>query len=635
MMKSLFVALIGVVLTACGGSDGAGQEPSAESSQAPLVSSPKLGVVPPPRQAGVAAPLVVSGPPTYFGGAVLQPEIVSLYWGTFAASDISTMQTYLGNLAKHLSGDTASAGGQPVTYEYGVVGARVGATYTDSSLPTGSIQESDVSAKIGALQQAGHLPAYSPERVIMVFTNGITYSDGYGSNWCAYHSDAGSNQFFGVIPMNTQPGWCDAGGAGGFTAAQVWQAITSHEVMEAATDPAGGSWLDPGADCGNTSGWCEIGDPCAWDIVAMPFGGIQDVVDGIHLSCAVWVNELMPPISATSSAASKFDAYALGGDQTMYHKALSGTTWTPAQSAAWEQLGTQKFSGQPVTTHWGTQEHIFATGVDGNVYHKSVTGTTWTPSKTTWEKLGGVIYGPVAAVALGTNQVEVYGMGTTGGYFHKSLTASGWLPSTTSWDTVSAGSVWNSPPAVATTGSGGVIVVGAGPDGLYYAGSPPNFLWTYLPSAIYPGPHYIGAPVVTNRTATEYDIIGIGSDLAVNHTHCIGPNVDNGACANTESLGGQFVGIPAAVSWGTSRLDVTGEVASGSLSHRTWTTSGWGSWLSLPGTFNSGPSLVSWGASRIDLFVRGALDPTAYHRSQTNNTWSPSSSFESIGGSIH
>ena len=626
-------------LTSCQAPDGADENAGAPVTEAALVPSAPgpagtLVVSRPIRKGSGVAP-ALSTPsqyPLYYEGPIIQPELVTLYWGTFSAGTVNTTQTYLSNLAKHLSGYTAPSGSQPVVSQYGVVGAKLGATFTDASLPGGPIQESDVTAKIASLQQAGQLPAYSPMKVFLVFTSGISFvavpGFNYGIEWCGYHNGSSFGHYYALVPFPSSPS-CASGGFGSFTATQIWQSMMSHEIMEAGTDPL------------PVSGWYpEIGDDCNWgnsvdNTVAMSFGAVQTMVDRNKASCSIWTNEILAPVSATSPSTNNFDAYALGADQTMYHKALSGTTWTPGRTAAWEQLGTQKFSSQPVTTHWGTQEHIFATGTDGLIYHKSVIGTTWTPSKTTWEKLGGVIYGPPAAVALGTNNVELYGMGTTGEFFHKTLTSTGWVPSTTGW-TVVPGGVFNSPPALGTTGSGGIVVVGAGAgDGLYYAATPPNYVWTYLPPAVYPGIHYISAPVIANRSATEYDIVGLGDDFSIYHTHCVGPDVVNSACNTTEPLGGgPFIGVPAAVSWGTSRLDVTALASDGRFWHDTWTSSGWTQFVQQPGTFASSPALVSWGASRLDLFGRGT-DAAAYHRSQTNNTWAPASAFESLAGSIH
>lgn len=576
---------------------------------------------------GTAAPAALSASPsplteypTYHNGPIIQPEVVTLYWGTLTSTQITNMQTYLAGLYTYVGGGNAPAGNAPISGQYGVVGARPGITYTDTTLPSGSIGDADVYAKIVALQAAGHLPAFNSQRVFMVFTKGITFNDGYGvsGGYCGYHHDRGINKYYSLVPYpSTLP--CKSTGNGSYTADDMWNVYASHEFFEAATDPQ----LNHGyvTDGDNQ----EIGDLCNWsyttdNITRLSFGAIQLEADNTTGACDIWSYELTPRITAVSPGTNKLDYYAFGGDRTIYHKSRNGSTWTPGRTSAWEQLGTSTFASQPITTSWGNQESIFVTGTDRGVYFKSFDGTTWTPSKTTWTYLGGPIYGTVAAIAIGTSQLEVYALGVDGGLLHKSRNSTGqWSPSTGTWETVGGGGVFNGGPAVVRYNSG-VSVLGWGNDGNYYVQTPPSTIWYYVD-----GP-YIASPVATNQTNTHFDVWGISSDYAYYHNEWTG----SGSFI-FEALGGTFAGPPTAGSWIENRSELVGQDFSGVYWHATKTTAGWTNYVSLGGAFLSGPSLTVFGSNTLDVFGVGT-DLAAYHSQDNNGTYA---AWESFAGSLH
>ena len=77
-----------------------------------------------------------------------------------------------------------------------------------------------------------------------------------------------------------------------------------------------------------------------------------------------------------------FDAFVIGTDRAMYHKAWDNG-WT-----GWESLG-GIFSSSPVATSWGPGRlDIFALGKDYGLWHKAWK-QQWVPSQTAWEPLGG------------------------------------------------------------------------------------------------------------------------------------------------------------------------------------------------------------------------------------------------------
>ena len=99
---------------------------------------------------------------------------------------------------------------------------------------------------------------------------------------------------------------------------------------------------------------------------------------------------------------------------------------------------------------------------------------------------------------------------------------------------------------------------------------------------------------------------------------------------NWESLGGNLILQPAAVSWGPNRLDIFTVGTDSALWHRWWDGSKWGGWESLGGALISAPTAVSWAANRIDIF---ALDKNA----ALNHKWFDGTSWggwESLGGTL-
>ena len=70
-------------------------------------------------------------PLQYHGGPFLQTfEIYPLYYGNWGASEITTQQAYVVNLAAYMSGEGAPAGEQPMMKQYGVNQVTVAAAAT-------------------------------------------------------------------------------------------------------------------------------------------------------------------------------------------------------------------------------------------------------------------------------------------------------------------------------------------------------------------------------------------------------------------------------------------------------------------------------------------------------------------------
>lgn len=69
-----------------------------------------------------------------------------------------------------------------------------------------------------------------------------------------------------------------------------------------------------------------------------------------------------------------------------------------------------------------------------------------------------------------------------------------------------------------------------------------------------------------------------------------------------EDLGGLLLSSPAAVSWGTGRIDVFAR-GEENLFHLPFEND-WGAWEDLGGIMKGGPGVCSWAPGRLDVFIR-------------------------------
>ncbi len=194
--------------------------------------SENIAEILPPRNIAAAFPAIYSSMAFHGGPLISSPEFVSVYWGAFTSSDINTMQNWLQGFAGYLSGVGAPLGQEQVLSQYGTDGATVGVWHQESSAPS-SATEADVKNLVVKLQAAGTLPPFGPERLFLIFTTGVSFS-GYGSTWCAYHGDWSAGSYFAICPYPSDSG------CGSANPVQSWQSVTSHEILEACTDPVPG-----------------------------------------------------------------------------------------------------------------------------------------------------------------------------------------------------------------------------------------------------------------------------------------------------------------------------------------------------------------------------------------------------------
>lgn len=122
---------------------------------------------------------------------------------------------------------------------------------------------------------------YFPSNVDPLFVDGTTHSCISAQTYCAYHSSFQRGNVmvrFGVMPDVSAHG-C-AGGCGAGQPFDNLTVVSSHELIEAVTDPdANTAWVDSSRSC-SPSG--EIGDLCA---------GTSDMVNGFAVQ-KEWSNAL-------------------------------------------------------------------------------------------------------------------------------------------------------------------------------------------------------------------------------------------------------------------------------------------------------------------------------------------------------
>jgi len=619
--------LVAVTGLFAGAACSAGAPEGAERPEKTLLAVTTSGRVAPPITGG-AGPLAISLA-TYGGGQIVSPEIVSLYWGTFPVGRQATMQSYITNLAMHISGSTTPPTFEPVVAQYGVHGAVVGATYADTTLPShngvaGHATRDDLAGKIAQLQAAGHLPAYGPERVFMVFTDGITFDDAYGSQWCGEHFAAGAGQYYAVVPFPSASG-CGSGGFGGFDATGVWQSITSHEVFEAATDPAAF------AQGVGAPGWTpEIADDCAWgnNLIDMGWGVVQQIADRQTASCAVWAKEQLSTISAVSEGTSSLDLLGLGsltGHGLVHQSYRPATGW----SASWEDLG-GTFTSPPVAVAGafgaGTLD-VFAQGTDNGFYHKQWNGSAWVPAgTTTWDPVGGTYMGQPAVVSTAPGRIDLFGQGIDGAYYHRTLTSSGW----SALELV--GGTFNGPPTVVAHGSLTIDLLGRGINGSYYYKRWSNGNFTPAGPTnweLASGGTYVSEPAAV-VTADGLHVYGQGTDYAYYHF----AKTASG-WSGLDQIAGTFIGAPVVASQDTSTIDLIGQGTDGGYYHTQRSGSVQSALEAVQGQGYGAAALVRPSLGTLNLFIEGT-DRGAYYKAISGTTWTPAApSWFALQGTLH
>ncbi len=281
-MKRLFqkhlVASVGALAlaSACGGAVDDVNQADAVQQPGSLIHVMKMtqpGDASNTRSAEATAHL------NYYGGPVLtHVNVIPVYWNSSVA-----YQSNLNSFYADVPGSSTIYSTLLTQYSSIGTGTR-GTPYIDTKA-TGTFTDAQVQAELNRLFTAGVIPAPSANNYYPVHfpTNvTITASDGTKScvTWCAYHGTYvrnGVNVNYGIIP--DQGGGCAGGCGSNSLRVNNLTSVSSHELVEATTDPAVGlattyasplAWYDP------TYG--EIGDICNAQQATITANGISYVV---------------------------------------------------------------------------------------------------------------------------------------------------------------------------------------------------------------------------------------------------------------------------------------------------------------------------------------------------------------------
>jgi hypothetical protein len=227
---------------------------------------------------------------TYQGGPVETTPVVYIdYWGSQWASGFSTggytssqAQTYINDFFGNVGGsswdniNSQYCEGVPVgTVNCGSSGTHITnstgqlkGTWTDATTLPSRITQSAIAAE--AVNLMNHFGGYNPNATYFVFTPSGHSMRGFGTQWCAWHSETssgGNTVAYAYMPYQPDAGTScgenfvnstdNSFGNGYFDGFSI---VGGHEYAEAMTDPhpASGTyaWID--------SSGSEIGDKCAW-----------------------------------------------------------------------------------------------------------------------------------------------------------------------------------------------------------------------------------------------------------------------------------------------------------------------------------------------------------------------------------
>ena len=203
--------------------------------------------------------LVYNGGPVMAGTA----NVYAIFWeptNNVDSSYNSLIQRYFGDISgsglyNNNTQYTDSSG------QYASATQLAGSWVDNGSYPESPLLDSDIQNEVLHAQSISGWQS-SSNNIFFVFleANQDLCFDSSGSQcasnaFCAYHSNFG-NTLYAAMPYAASFS-CDPGGNyPNDQAADLTLNVTSHEQMEAATDPQGNAWID---SSGN-----EIGDKCAW-----------------------------------------------------------------------------------------------------------------------------------------------------------------------------------------------------------------------------------------------------------------------------------------------------------------------------------------------------------------------------------
>jgi len=539
-----------------------------------------------------AAALTAAQTPSYHGGHVLGPELVAFYWGPdsdISASQIQTMNTYLAGLAKYMRGVISPAGKQPTVWQYQVYGASFASSFHDTSNP-GSPTIGALKQRIQTAQSAGNLPAFNRERIFIAFTNNHVWNESPDSG--GFHG-AWPEGYYAVVKLERK--------LSGKTIGASNATITSHEVLEAATDP------DPGTGWfGATLATTEVADVCSNSVSFVTnVGYVALIADRLQNNCSAWTPQTQPliaPWSTYNPQAGTSEEFQITVSETFkplerFRRNMQGDpNWNvtpifPAQNPV--------VPAQPAVAGWPGAVHWFV-NVDGLIYHQGsgvIGGSEVLDSGKRW-------IGQPTAVSWGPNRIDVFAQATTGNIMHTWCTGS-CVGNFAAWE--DRGGVSIGPPVTVSRGSNQLDIFVVGTNGRVYHMNWNGSGWS---GWIDRGGRILSRLVaIAGRSAPNVlDVFGLGSNYEVEHLF-----FDGGASWVWENVGGTLLGPPAVAGVSAGTLHIFGQAVNTAYWHKWW-DGAWHDWEPILGDnpFLSGPSATEVGG-QFRVFGRGT-DGVAYER---------------------
>ena len=137
----------------------------------------------------------------------------------------------------------------------------VGSWVDNGAYPESPLLDSDIQSEVSYAQQVNGWSS-SNQNIFFVFLEAnenlcfdSSYSQCATNYFCAYHNYFGANTIYAAMPYAASFS-CNPGSSPNNNDADQTINVSSHEQMEAATDPLLNAWYD--------SSGSEIGDKCAW-----------------------------------------------------------------------------------------------------------------------------------------------------------------------------------------------------------------------------------------------------------------------------------------------------------------------------------------------------------------------------------
>jgi hypothetical protein len=258
---------------------------------------------------------------TYGGGPVQHsPKVYLLLWGPNWSADSSQAAT-----ASFMESFYQGLGGQPqdtwspITSQYtdatghpSFSGSVFAGTWNDTSTPPSGATQSQLTAESDAFDATAGIPAGTTDAQVVVATQSGTAPDGFGTQYCAWHTSDDNS-----VPFTNLPYILDAGancGANFINSPNDGISIVGgHEYAETVTDPWPTSgWFDPSDPYGG-----EIGDKCAWG--GLNWGG-SDLSGDVSLSTGSFAMQSLYSNAAQGCVMSASPTYA--------HNPVTGLTGT-------------------------------------------------------------------------------------------------------------------------------------------------------------------------------------------------------------------------------------------------------------------------------------------------------------------